>query len=104
MNDEQSAKLSQEMFEAKDDTSRMWVVIHWLPVLVRCLMATASRVKQLVAKLDTLEKKVERLHSEPSFKTDKARWLKANWQWIVIFLLCLKNNGLSDLFMAIFGG
>ena len=59
MDDEQSAKLSQDMFDAKDDAGRIRVAIHWLPVLIRCLMKTAGRVKLMLARLEALEQKVD---------------------------------------------
>lgn len=102
MNDEQSTQLSQEMMDAHTECDRVRVFIHWLPVLVRCIITTAARAKMAVAKQKELEASMKRLHSTPTFKEDKLGWLKANWQWLILFLLLLKQNGLDDIFTKVF--
>lgn len=118
MDDEQSARLSQDMFDAKDDAGRIRVAIHWLPVLIRCLMKTAGRVKLMLARLEALEQKVDALHakdgrSEAAAEDESAAverhvppilvWLGKNWTWLFIMILCLKNNGLVEIFQWIIG-
>ena len=117
MDDEQSARLSQDMFDAKDDAGRIRVAIHWLPVLIRCLMKTAGRVKLMLARLEALEQKVDALHAKDgqvSVAEDEAAaverhvppilvWLGKNWTWLFIMILCLKNNGLVEIFQWIIG-
>ena len=104
MNEEQSAQLSEELLEAEDEAGRTRVLIRWLPVLVRCQIKTAARAKQLVEDMGRLEEKMDKLHSAPRFKSDPLGWLKSNWQWLVLFLLLLKQNGIGDLFMTLLGG
>ena len=99
MNDEQSAQLSQEMYDAKDEGERTRVLVHWLPELVRCQIKTAARCKLLVEDNKRLEAKMDRLHDpkgSPRFKEDPFGWLKCNWQWLALFLLFLKAYGLTD--------
>ena len=118
MDDEQSAKLSQDMFDAKDDAGRIRVAIHWLPVLIRCLMKTAGRVKLMLARLEALEQKVDALHAKDGQVAAEAEdeavaverhvppilvWLGKNWTWLFIMILCLKNNGLVEIFQWIIG-
>ncbi len=114
MDDEQSAKLSQDMFDAKDDAARIRVAIHWLPVLIRCLMKTAGRVKLMLARLEALEQKVDAQHAKDVQVEDEAVsverhvppilvWLGKNWTWLFIMILCLKNNGLVEIFQWIIG-
>lgn len=118
MDDEQSAKLSQDMFDAKDDAARIRVAIHWLPVLIRCLMKTAGRVKLMLARLEALEQKVDAQHAPKQVKeedktkeTDHApqtrlalalKFFKENWQSVVLFLLFLKAFGLEGLLKDLF--
>ena len=102
MNEEQSAQLSEELLAAQDEAGRTRVLIRWLPVLVRCQIKTAARAKQLLADTNRIETKMDTLHSAPRFKTDPIGWLKANWQWLIIFLLLLKQNGLADLLKELF--
>ena len=59
MNDEQSTRLSQEMMDAHTERARVRVFIHWLPVLVRCMITTAARAKMTMAKQKELEEKME---------------------------------------------
>lgn len=115
MDDEQSAKLSQDMFDAKDDAARIRVAIHWLPVLIRCLMKTAGRVKLMLARLEALEQKVDAKHAPKTeaqtMETDHApqtrltlamKFFKENWQSVVLFLLFLKAFGLEGLLKDLF--
>lgn len=102
MNEEQASRLSAELLEAGGEADRSKVLIRWLPELVRCQIKTAGRAKRLVEDMVRLEAKVDRLHSAPSFKSDKLGWLRANWQWLVLFLLLLKQNGLDDLLERVF--
>ena len=114
MDDEQSARLSQDMFDAKDDAGRIRVAIHWLPVLIRCLMKTTGRVKLMLARLEALEQMVDALHAKDGQVEDEAVaverhvppilvWLGKNWTWLFIMILCLKNNGLVEIFQWIIG-
>ena len=114
MDDEQSAQLSQEMFDAKDDAGRIRVAIHWLPVLIRCLMKTAGRVKMTLARLEALEQKVDALHAKDGQVEDESVaverhvppilvWLGKNWTWLLVMILCLKNNGVIEIFQWIIG-
>ena len=111
MNEEQSARLSQEMFDAKTEEDRARVLVHWLPELVRCQIKTAARCKLLVEDNRRLEAKVDTLHADPKpspkFREDPLGWLKLNWQWLVLFLLLIKSYGLTDglaKVFALFGG
>ena len=95
MDDEQSARLSQDMFDAKDDAGRIRVAIHWLPVLIRCLMKTALHAKD--GQVEDESVAVER-HVPPILV-----WLGKNWTWLLVMILCLKNNGLVEIFQWIIG-
>ena len=122
MNDEQSRLISQDLISADGEGERVHVLIKWLPELVRCQIKTASRTKRLceemkkaegdvaryermteqtVQALQTLSERVTALHASPSWKHDKAGWLKSNWQWLVLFLLLLKQNGLGELLESV---
>lgn len=101
MNEEMSTKLSHELLLADGEEARGRVLVRWLPELVRCQIKTAGRAKLLVKDLRRLEAKVDRLHAKPEevrFRDAPLAWLKGNWMWVVILLLCLKNNGLVELF------
>lgn len=124
MNEEMSARLAQELLDAADDDARARVVVHWLPDFARCQVATAGRVKQLVAAVDNLGKKMDAYHGAGAAKAKSAPsstsaeetrprdfiarltaflgLLKANWQWVAILLLLLKAYGLTDLFERLF--
>ena len=104
MDDEQSAKLSQDMFDAKDDAARIRVAIHWLPVLIRCLMKTAGRVKLMLARLEALEQKVDAQHAPVTAtatedpRTTRLKLILAfaqrNWQGFALLIILAKAFGL----------
>lgn len=90
MEEAQCDRLSQDLLEAQTEGARTRVLVHWLPILVRCQIKTAARAKLHVEQLRRLEAKVDALHAAPRFKDDKLGWLRANWKWLIIFLLLLK--------------
>ncbi len=120
MNEEMSARLAQELLDAADDDARARVVVHWLPDFARCQVATAGRVKQLVAAVDALGRKMdayhtaagnhEGTHAAPAKAKAPAlarlegalALLKANWQWLLLFALVAKAYGLVDFLKALF--
>ena len=72
----------------------------------------------MLARLEALEQKVDALHakdgrSEAAAEDESAAverhvppilvWLGKNWTWLFIMILCLKNNGLVEIFQWIIG-
>lgn len=117
MNEEMSTKLSQELLLAEGEDARARVIVKWLPDFARCQVTTSARVKQLVAKVDELARKMDDYHApkekkeEQTMETDHApqtrltlamKFFKENWQSVVLFLLFLKAFGLEDLLKDLF--
>lgn len=117
MNDEMATRLAQELLEAADEDARARVVVKWLPDFARCQVTTSARVKQLVAKVDELARKMDAYHApkkeEEEAKTMETahqqtrlalalKFFKENWQSVVLFLLFLKAFGLEDLLKDLF--
>ena len=114
MNEEMSTRLAQELLSAPDKEARAQVVVNWLPDFARCQVTTAARVKQLVAKVDELARKMDDYHApKQEVKTMETahqqtrlalamRFFKENWQSVVLFLLFLKAFGLEDLLKDLF--
>ena len=63
MNDEMATRLAQELLDAADEDARARVVVRWLPDFARCQVTTSARVKQLVAKVDELARKMDAYHA-----------------------------------------
>lgn len=114
MNEEMSTKLSQELLLAAGEEERARVIVKWLPDFARCQVTTSARVKQLVAKVDELARKMDAYHApKQEAKTMETahqqtrlalamRFFKENWQSVVLFLLFLKAFGLEDLLKDLF--
>lgn len=119
MNEEMSTKLSQELLLAEGEDARARVIVKWLPDFARCQVTTSARVKQLVAKVDELARKMDDYHAPKekekeeaqTMETDQApqtrlalamKFFKENWQSVVLFLLFLKAFGLEDLLKDLF--
>lgn len=120
MNDEMSTRLAQELLDAADEDARARVVVRWLPDFARCQVTTAARVKAQGAKIDSLGDKVDALadkmdayHAPKQVEDESVAverhvppilvWLRKNWTWLFIMILCLKNNGLVEIFQWIIG-
>ena len=115
MNEEMATRLAQELLDAADEDARARVVVRWLPDFARCQVTTSARVKQLVAKVDELARKMDAYHA-PTKETEAMetgnapqtrlalamRFFKENWQSVVLFLLFLKAFGLEDLLKDLF--
>ena len=115
MNEEMSTKLSQELLLAAGEEERARVIVKWLPDFARCQVTTSARVKQLVAKVDELARKMDAYHA-PTKETEAMetgnapqtrlalamRFFKENWQSVVLFLLFLKAFGLEDMLKDLF--
>lgn len=115
MNEEMATRLSQELLDAQGEDERARVVVRWLPDFARCQITTAGRVKQLVAKVDTLAAKMDAYHGAqaapsaiPAPRGPVGRLaallalLKANWQWLLLFALVAKAYGLTDFLAQLF--
>ena len=115
MNEEMSTKLSQELLLAEGEDERARVIVKWLPDFARCQVTTSARVKQLVAKVDELARKMDDYHApkqeDKTMETDHApqtrlalslKFFKENWQSVVLFLLFLKAFGLEGLIKDLF--
>lgn len=118
MNEEMSTKLSQELLLAAGEEERARVIVKWLPDFARCQVTTSARVKQLVAKVDELARKMDAYHAPKqeveevkTMETSNApqtrlalamKFFKENWQSVVLFLLFLKAFGLEDLLKDLF--
>lgn len=111
-----STKLSQELLLAEGEDARARVIVKWLPDFARCQVTTSARVKQLVAKVDELARKMDAYHAAPKKEADPMKlnalpqtrlalamkFFKENWQSVVLFLLFLKAFGLEDLLKDLF--
>ena len=118
MNEEMSTKLSQELLLAEGEDERARVIVKWLPDFARCQVTTSARVKQLVAKVDELARKMDDYHApkeveeeDKTMETDHVpktrltlamKFFKENWQSVVLFLLFLKAFGLEDMLKDLF--
>lgn len=116
MNEEMSTKLSQELLLAEGEDARARVIVKWLPDFARCQVTTSARVKQLVAKVDELARKMDDYHAPKEKKEEQKmetaqqqtrlalamKFFKENWQSVVLFLLFLKAFGLEDLLKDLF--
>lgn len=114
MNEEMATRLAQELLAAADEDARARVVVRWLPDFARCQVTTSARVKQLVAKVDELARKMDAYHApKQEAKTMETahqqtrlalamKFFKENWQSVVLFLLFLKAFGLEDLLKDLF--
>lgn len=110
-----STKLSQELLLAEGEDARARVIVKWLPDFARCQVTTSARVKQLVAKVDELARKMDDYHAAPkgecAMKTNAPpqtrlalamKFFKENWQSVILFLLFLKAFGLEGLLKDLF--
>ena len=116
MNDEMATRLAQELLDAADEDARARVVVRWLPDFARCQVTTSARVKQLVAKVDELARKMDDYHApkeveeEEEQKDPRLERLKLilgfagrNWPAGLLILIFCKAFGLLDVLKGIIG-
>lgn len=116
MNDEMATRLAQELLDAADEDARARVVVRWLPDFARCQVTTSARVKQLVAKVDELARKMDAYHA-PAQETAVATaedprttrlklilaFAQRNWPAVALLAILVKVFGLDDLLAALLG-
>lgn len=98
MKDEDLETFTALMENARTDEERMRIKEQWLPHLSRCLINTNKHVKaveeavqEVSDRIEKLSQKMDRLHNFPSFKDDRAGWLRQNWMWCIIMLYVLQQ-------------
>ena len=101
-------KLSQELLEAADEDARARVVVRWLPNFARCQVKTAARVKQLVAKIEELSRKMDTYHNPKAVdmkpidpRLERLRlilgFIQRNWPAAALLAILVQVFGLGDL-------
>lgn len=110
-----STRLAQELLDAADEDARARVVVKWLPDFARCQVTTSARVKQLVAKVDELARKMDAYHApKQEAKTMETahqqtrlalamKFFRENWQSVALFLILVKALGLLDVIEHLVG-
>lgn len=115
MNKEMATRLAQDLCDAPDEDARARVVVHWLPDFARCQVATAARVKQLVAELKELNKKMDAYHN-PKTAAEQAKpvdprlerlklilgFAQRNWPAAALLAILIKVFDLEDLLAKLF--
>lgn len=87
--------------EAKTPEAKLDALADQMEATGLCNISTRMHLKSLEKDLadglKALAEKMERLHGVPRFREDPLGWLRGNWQWMVIFLLVVKQAGLDEL-------
>ena len=105
MDAEQGLRFEAAWGAAKTDSERLAVLGEQAKAQILCSLSTKMHIKgiekDLQAGLKAIENKNERLHGSPHFREDPFGWLRANWQWLVIFLLVVKQLELVELLAGV---
>lgn len=110
MDAEQGLKFEAEWGAAHTDSERLAVLGDQAKAQILCSLSTKMHIKgierDLASGLKALEVKMDKLHGCPKFRQDPFGWLRCNWQWLVIFMLVIKQMGLVEVFarLAKIGG
>lgn len=110
-----STKLSQELLLAEGEDARARVIVKWLPDFARCQVTTSARVKQLVAKVDELARKMDAYHAPAKADAAEAAedprttrlklilaFAQRNWPAVALLAILIKVFGLADLIASLF--
>lgn len=93
--------------EAATPEAKLEALADQLEATGLCNVSARMHIKtletELAKGLADLAALIEQKHGSPRFWEDPFGWLRGNWQWLVIMLLCLKNNGLEEMFVKLFG-
>lgn len=101
MTDEDLTERRRQLDAAKSPEEKAVIESIWKEHSLRCQAHTATRVKQLVATTATkgditaVLDQINRLHSSPRWKEDKAGWIAKHWLEIVVFAYILKTLGIE---------
>lgn len=97
----QGLKFEEAWGSAKTDDERFEVLADQAKAQILCSLSTKMHIKGLETELERglkgLRDQIAELHACPKFRKDPLGWLRFNWQWLVIFLLVVKQLDLVEL-------
>lgn len=102
----QGLKFEKDWGSAGTDSERLDVLAEQAKAQILCSLSTKMHIKgletELANGLKAIHKQINDLHACPRFRKDPLGWLRFNWQWLVIFLLVVKQLELVELLAGVF--